>query len=212
MLIALFAPLIAISAGVSIYFRQKNDEAAYAVCKPITTILIITLTVLLNLERDLYYGWVVIAGLVLSLIGDVLLLKEKLFVHGLLAFLLAHIVFIYAFSSLHGFQSNFIVLSILLVVGGGYFVFLLPHLKSFAIPVALYFLAIIMMDWQALGLSISGNETIYYSLGLSSVMFSFSDAVIAYNKFVKEFKAAEFLILSTYWAAIFIIGVSVAFV
>jgi len=85
-------------------------------------------------------------------------------------------------------------------------------LKSYAIPVALYFLAIIVMDWQAIGLSVSGNAPIYYLLGLSSILFSFSDAVIAYNKFVREFKVAEFLILSTYWAAIFIISASIAFV
>jgi uncharacterized membrane protein YhhN len=212
MLIIIFASLVVVSAGIAIYFRQKNQVTGYAIMKPITTILIILLAIILNLDRQLDYGWVILIGLILSLIGDVLLLKEKLFVAGLGAFLLAHIVFIYAFSSLFGFQTNWMVLAALLVVGGVYFRFLFPHLKSFLIPVALYFVAIILMDWQAINLSLVSSKPIFYLLGLSSILFSFSDGVIAYNKFVKQFKSAELLILSTYWAAIFMIGVSVGFV
>ena len=210
MLITIFALLVAVSAGSAIYFRRNN--VVYSILKPITTILIISLAIILNAENDSSYGWTVIVGLLFALVGDVFLLKNKWFVYGLLAFLFAHMIFIYAFSSLFGFQDNLVILSTLLVLGFLYFRFLFPHLKSFAIPVAFYFLAIIMMDWQAVGLSISGNASIYYLLGLSSILFSFSDAVIAYNKFVKEFKAAEFLILSTYWTAIFIISASIAFV
>lgn len=212
MLIIVFACIVAVSAGVAIYFRQKKNKVGYAVMKSLTTILIITMALFLNSERDSSYGWVIIVGLILSLIGDVLLLKEKWFVQGLLAFLLAHAVFIYAFSSLFGFNTNLVVLGVLLVVGSVYFRFLLPHLKSFTIPVALYFLVIIVMDWQAIGLSLSSSKPIFYALGLGSILFSFSDGVIAYDKFVREFKLAEFWILSTYWFAIFTIGVSIAFV
>lgn len=212
MLIAIFASFIAISAGIAIYFRQKDNLAAYAVLKPVTTILVISLAVALTNQQPSFYGWIVIIGLILSLIGDVLLLKEELFVHGLLAFLLAHIAFTYAFSSLFDFQTNLIILGALLLIGLVYFRFLLPYLQSYTIPVALYFVAIIIMNWQAIGLSFSGEWNQLYLLGLGSILFSFSDAVIAYNKFVKEFNAAELLILSTYWIAIFTISVSISFV
>ncbi|MDG1334159.1 MAG: lysoplasmalogenase [Crocinitomicaceae bacterium] len=212
MLIVLFAIIVAISAGIAIYFRQKHNHAVYSIVKPLTTILIITLSIILTTQQKSEYGYLVILGLTFSLIGDVFLLKKKWFVHGLLSFLLAHLVFIFAFSSLFGFQDNLILLAILLIAGFIYFRFLLPHLKSFAIPVAIYFLAIIAMDWQAIGLALSDGGLIYILLGVSSLLFSFSDAVIAYNKFVREFKLAEFLILSTYWIAIFIIGASIAFV
>jgi uncharacterized membrane protein YhhN len=68
------------------------------------------------------------------------------------------------------------------------------------------------MDWQAIGLSFAQQEGVFYFLGLSSVLFSFSDAVIAYKKFIKDFKFAEFWILSTYWMAIFIMSASIVFV
>lgn len=212
MLIAIFASLIAISAGIAIYFRLKNNALMYAVFKPITTILIISLAVILNSEQSTLYGWTIISGLVLSLIGDVFLLKEKLFVYGLLAFLLAHICFTYAFISCFRFESGLLIPVILLLIGSVYFRFLLPHLKSYAIPVAVYFLAIIIMDWSALSISFSSGRDLIYLLGVGAVLFSFSDAVIAYNKFVKEFKFSELLILSTYWIAIFIFSVSIAFV
>ena len=210
MLISIFALLLVVLAGNAIYFRQNN--VLYPILKPITTILIISLAIILNVEIDTSYGWTVIVGLSFALVGDIFLLKNKWFVYGLLAFLLAHIVFIYAFSLLFGFQDNLVILLTLFVIGFFYFRFLLPHLKSLAIPVAFYFLAIIMMGWQAVGLSISGNASIYYLLGLSSILFSFSDALIAYNKFVKKIKAAELLILSSYWVAIFIISASIAVV
>jgi len=212
MAIALFGVLSTISAGFAIFFRRKKNQRAYAISKPIATILIITLAVLLNTERESHYGWAVILGLIFSLVGDILLLKERLFVHGLTAFLFAHIVFIYAFSSLFGFQMNFLILATLVMIGLIYFRFLLPHLKAFAIPVALYFLAIITMDYQAIGLSFSEQRGIFYLLGLSALLFSFSDAIIAYKKFIKDFNFSEVLILSTYWTAIFIISASIAYV
>ncbi|MFK7784341.1 MAG: lysoplasmalogenase [Crocinitomicaceae bacterium] len=208
----IFVLIIVASGGLAIYFRHKKNEVGYAVMKPLTTILIICLAFLMNVGRDSEYGWTVIIGLIFSLIGDALLLKDRWFVQGLLAFLLAHIVFVYAFSSLFGFNTNLVLLAVLVLVGSIYFRFLLPHLKSYTIPVALYFLVILVMDWQAIGLSFSSDESIFYALGLSSILFSFSDGVLAYNKFVRELKFAGFLILTSYWVAIFIISVSIAFV
>lgn len=207
-----FGFLVAVSAGFAIVFRQKRNESAYAFFKPLTTILIILQAVIFANGNNSEYSFALIVGLVFSLIGDIFLLKDKWFTYGLLAFLVAHILFTYAFSSLFGFQMNFLLLGILLVIGGVYFRFLLPRLKSFAIPVLVYFVAIIIMDWQAIGLSFSQNKLVFYLLGLSSVLFSFSDAVIAYKKFISDFKFSEFWILSTYWMAIFMMSASIAFV
>lgn len=211
-MIAGFSTVITISAAIAIYFRQLNNHGYYSIFKPLTTILIILFSVFLNLETGTYYGWIVIVGLFFSLIGDVLLLNDKWFVYGLGSFLIAHIIFTHAFSSLFGFQYNPIVLIVLVCIGFAYFKFLQPTLKSYVVPVAFYFLAIIVMDWQALSLSFLDKGEIYYLLGISSILFSFSDAVIAYNKFKKEFKSAELLILSTYWLSIFIICISIRYI
>ncbi len=212
MWVIIFGCLVSISAGLAIGFRQKKNERAYAFFKPLTTILIIAQAIILAEGNNSPFSTAIIIGLVFSLIGDVFLLKDKLFTYGLFSFLLAHILFTYAFSSLFGFEMNFIVLAVLLLIGFTYFRLLLPHLKSFTIPVLVYFVAIIVMDWQAIGLSFSQHEGVFYFLGLSSLLFSFSDGVIAYKKFIKDFKFAEFWILSTYWMAIFIMSASIAFV
>jgi pyruvate oxidase len=54
---------------------------------------------------------------------------------------------------------------------------------------------------ELMGLAI--KKAIFYSLAIASILFSFSDSILAYNKFKKPFKSAETLILSTYWIAIF---------
>lgn len=208
----IFGCLVCLSAGLAILFRQKNNAWAYAIFKPLTTILIIFQAIILTPDNHSPFSNAIIVGLVFSLVGDVFLLKDKLFTYGLFAFLVAHILFTYAFSSLYGFEMNFFLLAVLLMIGFTYFRFLQPHLKSFTIPVLVYFVAIIVMDWQAIGLSFSQDKGVFYFLGLSSILFSFSDAVIAYKKFIKDFKFAEVFILSTYWMAIFIMSASIAFV
>ncbi|WP_075343416.1 lysoplasmalogenase [Tenacibaculum agarivorans] len=210
MIITVFSIVISISAILAIYFRQQNSPL-FNVFKPLTTILIIILSLYVN--TGAIYGWIVSIGLFFSLLGDILLLKKEWFVYGLGAFLLAHIIFTYAFTSLFGFQyKEIIILVMLLSMGIVYYRFLYPSLKELAIPVALYFLAIIIMNWQAISLSFVENRLVFYMLGFGSVLFTFSDAIIAYDKFIKEFKTAEILILSTYWISIFIICMSIQYI
>ena len=197
-----------ISAMTAIFFRIKDDVKNYAIFKPLTTILIILLALFFNVENFSNYGLLVIIGLILSLIGDVFLIKEDLFVYGLGSFLFAHILFTLAFTSISGFLLNPIVLGILLIIGFFYYRFLSPSLGSYATPVAFYFLAIIVMDWQAISLAMEQKTEVFYSVGFAAVLFSCSDAIIAYKKFKHDFKIAEVLILSFYWLSIFLICLS----
>lgn len=64
------------------------------------------------------------------------------------------------------------------------------------------------MNWQAIGLVINNSEFIFYGIAIASILFSFSDSILAYNKFKKPFKIAEILILSSYWIAIFIFSIA----
>lgn len=208
MITNLLLAAIVLSAILAIYFKQTGNTSYFALFKPLTTILIIGLSVIFNLEEGTHYGWIITSGLLFSLVGDICLLKEKRFVQGLGAFLVAHIIFTYAFASLHGFQLNYLVLLAFVLIGGLYFNFLRSSLKEFALPVALYFIAIIVMNWQAVSLSVLEQGNVFYWIGIGSILFTFSDAVIAYNKFIKPFKLAQVLILSTYWSSILIFCLS----
>lgn len=67
--------------------------------KPLTTLLILWLALSAQPAVDARYRRAVLAGLVLSLIGDVfLMLPGDRFVLGLVAFLLAHVCYIVAFA------------------------------------------------------------------------------------------------------------------
>ena len=84
------------------YSRWRDDARLEYVCKPGTLLALIATAVLLDpgyggTHHDTVRGWFV-AALVLSLVGDVLLmLPREQFVGGLAAFLLAHVCYIGGF-------------------------------------------------------------------------------------------------------------------
>lgn len=194
---------ILISAIIAIVFRQKENSIIFAIFKPLTTLLIILIAVLIFRETGSTYSAIMILALVFSLIGDVFLIRDNYFLPGLVSFLIAHICFIIGFTSLYGVDFNLTPLLFLALIGGLYFNFLRPYLKQFTIPVLVYIIVILVMNWQAINLVISNGNQLFYALAVGSLLFSFSDSILAYNKFKKPFKSAEALILSTYWFAIF---------
>ncbi len=207
LIIGVLSILVFISAVLSIYFRQTKKAKYFAIFKPTTTILIISIASIIYYYNGSQYSLVIIIGLFASLIGDIFLISEKHFLQGLSSFLIAHIAFTFAFINIFGFQWNFIALIALLIIGIVYYKFLFRYLRNFKIPVAVYILVILIMNWQAIGLMQMEFLPAYIALGIGSLLFSFSDAVISYNKFVKEFRIAEILILSTYWIAIYIFAI-----
>jgi hypothetical protein len=64
------------------------------------------------------------------------------------------------------------------------------------------------MNWQAIGLAITNKETVSIMIAVAAILFALSDATIAYSKFIKPFKIAEIIILSTYWIAIYTFTIS----
>ncbi len=201
-----FATLI--SAIIAIIFRQKKNTKMYSIFKPLTTILIILISLIIFDKKQSTYSSIMIAALIFSLIGDIFLVYKKYFLHGLSSFLVAHICFTIAFTSLFGFNWNIIPLIFLIFIGGGFYNFLRKDLKRYSIPVLIYIVVILIMNWQAIGLIIDHTNTIFILIAIASLLFSFSDSVIAYDKFKKPFKIAEILILSTYWTAIYIFTIA----
>lgn len=196
--------LILISALFAIVARQREQMKLYALLKPLTTMLVIAIAIWVYGERPSTYSTVMVASLVLALIGDVLLLKERLFTFGLGAFLLAHIGFTCAFASIAGFHLQWPPLALMALIGGGFYLYMFQHLKQYALPVAIYICAIVAMNWQAIALAFYNDMPVFWVIAAASLLFSFSDAVIAYNKFKSPFRMAEPLILSTYWLAIYV--------
>lgn len=145
-----------------------------------------------------------IPSLLFALLGDIFLIGKKYFLQGLSSFLIAHIGFTIGFTSLFGFSWEILPLLFLIVIGALYFNVLRKHLNKMTIPVLVYLTVILVMNWQAVGLVFNDQSIVFLGLAFGSLLFTFSDAILAYDMFKKPFKSAELLILSTYWSAIYI--------
>ncbi|MFA5972748.1 MAG: lysoplasmalogenase [Lentimicrobiaceae bacterium] len=208
MKIELLSLAVLVSAILAIVFRQRENIKMFSVFKPLTTGLIILIAIIIFTKHSSSYSAITIAALVFSLVGDVFLINMKYFLQGLSSFLIAHICFTIGFASLYGFNWNIIPLVVLASISGVYYFYLRKDLKKYSIPVLVYITVIVVMNWQAIGLVINNSEFIFYGIAIASILFSFSDSILAYNKFKKPFKIAEILILSSYWIAIFIFSIA----
>ena len=192
--------LIIISALSAIYFQYYNIEL-YNYTKALTTILIVLVPVLFAKSASKYKN-LILLGLVFCLIGDVFLLDNAYFIAGLASFLVGHLIFTYAFLSLKGFQKKFGIFGILLLIGLAYFFYLKPSLGEITIPVGVYILVIVLMNWQALSLYFSEKNKTHLMISVGAILFLISDSILAFDKFKEPFSFAGILILVTYWIAI----------
>jgi len=147
-----------------------------------------------------------LAGLVASLAGDVLLMGPPgLFVPGLVCFLLAHLAYIGLFGIGAGLFPRRGALAATLLVGAGMYAFLwqggLP--VALRVPVGFYVVVIACMAAQAIGraavLRHRDPGAIWVAAG--ACFFMLSDSLLATNRFVLPLPLASLWVLGTYYAA-----------
>lgn len=208
------AIIVLILSTVAIVFKQKNNDSLYAVFKPAATTMVIIISIITTLTTPSLYALIISLALFFALTGDLFLLKRKHFTKGLFSFLIAHVCFTIGFvmANKNG-NYNYYILSALLFLFGIYFLILRKNLNHYKVPVALYFIVITIMTWQAISLIINhSNQPISYFIALASVLFAVSDGIIAFKKFKTDFIYSEVYILSFYWTAIFIFAISGSFI
>lgn len=196
--------LIVLSAVVSIMLDHVENEW-YAISKPLTTLLIIVLPFFRN-EADTKFRRMLIVALCFCLLGDVLLLKNAYFVFGLGSFLIAHVCFAIGFIGLGGFQRNPGIAVVLLLIGIGLYSWLYPDLGALKYPVAAYVLVILFMAWQGIGIYVVEKTKAFGLIAFGTVLFLFSDSMIAVDRFKAPFEFSGMVILATYWLAIALIA------
>lgn len=157
------------------------------------------LVFLILLRMDTPYRRFIFAGLLFSLLGDVLLeVSSNLFIYGLLAFLTAHIMYVVAFTK-HNTRLALLPAVLLLLYGIGVYWLLFPGLGNMAIPVLFYVMVILTMSWRAWAQWKEGRFAILAAIG--SLFFVVSDSLIAFDKFHAGIPMARWLIMLTYWTA-----------
>lgn len=171
------------------------------VFKPLATILIIVFALGRGHEQPVVRRWV-LAGLVLSLVGDVALLWPKEgFLPGLVSFLLAHAAYLVAFTRGQGFAARRAPFVAYAVVAAGILALLWPGVPApLRLPVLLYVAALASMAAQAAVLWRAGAPR-GGVLALGGALFVLSDALLATNRFGTPLPMASLWILASYWAA-----------
>jgi uncharacterized membrane protein YhhN len=125
----------------------------------------------------------------------------KYFVAGLGLFLVAHIFFIITFSKDFKFLNSRIPVIVLFVVYSVMMAFILtPSLKEMAIPVYVYMTALTLVGVFASLRSAKNDFTLY-----GVISFIVSDSVLAINKFMMPVAAADYIVMVTYYASLFLI-------
>lgn len=211
MFVVLLTLLILVSAGLHLRAEYLGPVNQIYFFKPLTTSLIILLAVTRSNPPSNFYKYAIVVGLLFSLAGDIfLMLPSDRFLFGLISFLLAHLVYIVAFSSIGGFYRDLWALLPFLLFGVLLMVFLWPGLGQMAIPALIYMLVILAMAWQALGQWRQTGETRALLAFIGALFFVISDSVLAINRFRQPFEAGRFVTLSTYYLAQWLIAMSVS--
>lgn len=205
--ISLLAPLTLASAALAIAGAPWALDVAglQVVFKPLTTVLVIAHAWPRGRRQPVVRRWV-LGGLVLSLIGDIALLWPRSgFLAGLVAFLLAHLAYIAAFTREHRLLARPVAVVVYLLVAGTVLALLWPSVPpGLRVPVACYVLALTAMSAQSavVGLAAQGGEARRgRALMLGGALFMASDALLATNRFALPLPASSLWILATYWAA-----------
>jgi len=197
------------SAAATIAAQLAERRRVEYVCKPLTMLLILALAAQPSVATSPAYRATLCAGLVFSLLGDVLLmLPSNRFVQGLASFLVAHLLYIAAFVRDAGFGAAPLALAVLVLAAGGLTAALWPRLGRMRAPVAVYVAAIVTMAWQGSARWESVGQLGSLLACLGAWLFVASDAALAWNRFGRPFAASPLVVLSTYFVGQLLLALS----
>lgn len=161
-------------------------------------------------EDFLTKKWLLTA-LLFSWIGDVVLLfadkGELFFIIGLVAFLIAHIMFIVLFVNQEALvihkQQNFywFGFGLVLLYLFGMLSVLLPKLGSLKLPVGIYAMTISLMLIETIKGYFNWQQKAKTFILIGAIFFVLSDSLLAFNKFYCAFSGATLSIMITYLIA-----------
>jgi uncharacterized membrane protein YhhN len=213
MLNILIIILAVILLGGLLYFEKQGNPKWVLPTKTLLSCLFI-ITALLQPHPLPGYFYLLLMGLIFCLGGDVFLAlpREKMFLCGLVSFLLGHVFYVIAFFTIaHLHQWTWIGLGICLVLSGGIYFWLRPHLGSMHLPVLFYVIVITVMvvgAWSIIGdsqLALTGRVIVF----AGAVSFYFSDVFVARDRFLKPEFLNRLIGLPLYYFGQFLLAFSV---
>ena len=199
-----------------LFFEKNGDQRGKLPTKTILSGLFI-LTALLQPHPVPEYFYILLVGLIFCLGGDVFLAlpQERMFLFGLVSFLLGHVCYVLCFFYVADLNPwTWGGSAIGLTISGLVFFYLRPHLGSMLVPVIAY---IIIITAMVIGAFTVLGDTALHSMGRFMVIFGaasfyISDLFVARDRFLKTEFANRLLGLPLYYAGQFLLAFSVAFI
>ena len=196
-----------------LYFEKQGHRKAALPTKTLLSCLFI-FTALVQSRALPEYFFLLLIGLIFCLGGDVFLAlpQEKMFLYGLVSFLLGHVFYAIAFfavAQLNPWSGT--GLGICLVLSGGIYLWLRPRLGSMNLPVLFYVIVITVMvvgAWSVIGdsqLAFPGRVIVF----IGAVSFYFSDVFVARDRFLKLELLNRLIGLPLYYFGQFLFAFSV---
>jgi uncharacterized membrane protein YhhN len=176
---------------------ERGHRLLEYVCKPLTMVMLMAVALALDVGDDTVRTWFLVA-LALCLVGDVLLmLPQDLFVFGLAAFLLGHVAYVVGMAvdgvSVPRLGIGVVLVCLAMVVLGLRIVQAVRagDEPALAGPVVAYMGVISAMVATAVG-------TGHVAAVAGATSFYASDALIAWNRFIRETPHHRLVIMVTY--------------
>eukprot|EP00999_Lentomonas_sp_LEN2_P000496 NODE_1496_length_836_cov_67.558533_g1448_i0.p1 GENE.NODE_1496_length_836_cov_67.558533_g1448_i0~~NODE_1496_length_836_cov_67.558533_g1448_i0.p1 ORF type:complete len:239 (+),score=51.78 NODE_1496_length_836_cov_67.558533_g1448_i0:72-788(+) len=183
---------------------ENIRQTEYVISKLIPMFCLILQAEISRKHAKYSYGLFILFGLIFSALGDYFLgLDGDFFIQGLASFFVAHILYVAAFGFAAGLAPVYLVL--FGAFGVAFFLgFLEPNVpEDLKVPVIAYVGIIVSMAWRAFsrfGAGTNPTETGANKVGaLGALSFVVSDAVLAWNKFVSPFAAANLVVMFFYY-------------
>ena len=187
---------------------QLNNEVLQYIFKPLLMLILFVYFISQTKLRVTQLKTWIIAAILFSWLGDVLLMfqakKKIFFLLGLSFFLVAHIFYIIFFHNIRvkeGIKSNPWLLMPVVVYYAGLIYLLSPYLGDMKLPVRAYGIVISFMFLLAMHMHWIKNKTAGRQMILGALLFVVSDSLLAIDKFYQPFTAAGILIILTYGLA-----------
>jgi len=209
--------LIIAGAGILLvgllWFEKGERRKGLVPVKSALSLLFILAIIVQPHPMPTYY-FLLLTGLLLCLCGDIFLAlpQRRVFLYGLICFLLGHLLYIIAFFSAAGINPwTWIGLLTVLVISLRVYVWLLPYLGAMKGPVMLYVIVITVMAcgaWSVLGssrLDLTGRIMVF----VGALSFYLSDIFVARDRFVRKEFLNRLMGLPLYYTGQFLLAFSV---
>ena len=196
-----------------LYCESKEAQKAKLAVKTLLSSLFIITAVLQFHPIPLYFRLMLI-GMIFCLGGDVFLALpgKKMFLGGLVSFLLGHVFYTAAFLGTAGFNQWAVAgLVISTLAGAVVFLWLRPHLGSMKIPVLFYILVISAMVVGACSVAGTGELAAAGRIAAfaGALLFYISDIFVARQRFLKAEFVNRLIGLPLYYGGQFLLAFSI---